>query len=61
MARLSKINRQAGDRDALVRQHADVNAVDTDGRMALDAARAQKFEHVTAFFVEHGARAGTTK
>ena len=44
-----------------VEQGVDVNAVNTDGRSALDAARALKFERVAAFLVEHGARAGTTK
>jgi ankyrin repeat protein len=34
----------------------DVNAADTDGRTALDAARALKFERVAAFLIEHGAR-----
>lgn len=33
----------------------DVNATDTDGRTALDAARALKFERVAAYLVEHGA------
>jgi len=33
----------------------DVNAADTDGRTALDAARALKFERVASFLVEHGA------
>jgi ankyrin repeat protein len=44
-----------------VEQGADVNAVNTDGRTALDAARALKFERVASFLVEHGARGGTTK
>ena len=44
-----------------VEQGVDVNAVNTDGRSALDAARALKFERVAAFLVEHGARAGTTR
>ena len=44
-----------------VEQGADVNAANTDGRTALDAARALKFERVASFLVEHGARAGTTK
>jgi uncharacterized protein len=42
-----------------VAQGVDVNAVNTDGRTALDAARALKFERVAAFLLEHGARAGT--
>lgn len=44
-----------------VEQGADVNAVNTDGRTALDAARALKFERVAAFLAGHGARAGATK
>ena len=42
-------------------QGVDVNAANTDGRTALDAARALKFERVAAFLVEHGARPGTPK
>lgn len=41
-----------------VEQGVDVNAANTDGRTALDAARALKFERVAAFLVEHGARPG---
>jgi len=37
----------------------DVNAVNSDGRTALDAAKAQKYERVVRFLVEKGARAGT--
>lgn len=37
----------------------DVNAKSSDGRTALDAARALKFDRVAAFLVEHGARPGT--
>ena len=44
-----------------VGQGVDVNAVNTDGRSALDAARALKFERVATFLVEHGARAGTIR
>lgn len=44
-----------------VEHGADVNAVNIDGRTALDAARALKFERVASFLVGHGARAGTTK
>ena len=36
----------------------DVNAVNTDGRTALDAARALKFESVVSVLVEKGAREG---
>jgi ankyrin repeat protein len=42
-------------------QGVDVNAANTDGRTALDAARALKFERVAAFLVEHGAHPGTIK
>jgi ankyrin repeat protein len=44
-----------------VEQGVDVNAVNTDGRTALDAARALKFERVAAFLLEHGARPGIKK
>jgi ankyrin repeat protein len=37
----------------------DVNAVNEDGRTALDAARTLKYETVVAFLVEKGAKAGT--
>jgi len=37
----------------------DVNAVNTDGRTALDAAKAQKYDSVVRFLVEKGARSGT--
>jgi ankyrin repeat protein len=36
----------------------DVNAANADGRTALDAAKALKYETVAAFLVEHGARSG---
>jgi ankyrin repeat protein len=36
----------------------DVNAVNTDGRTALDVARANKLEPVVKFLVDHGATAG---
>jgi ankyrin repeat protein len=36
----------------------DVNAVNTDGRTALDAAKANKLEPVVKFLVEHGATEG---
>ena len=36
----------------------DVNAVNTDGRTALDAAKAAKLETVVSFLVEKGARSG---
>lgn len=36
----------------------DVNVVNTDGRTALDAAKALKYETVVAFLVEKGARPG---
>ena len=58
-----------GEREALMleavklatEQGIDVNAANTDGRTALDAARASKFESVVKFLVESGARAGTNK
>lgn len=37
----------------------DVNAADTDGRTALDAARASKYESVVKYLVEQGAKGGT--
>jgi ankyrin repeat protein len=37
----------------------DVNAANTDGRTALDAASALKYETVVAFLTEKGAKAGT--
>jgi len=37
----------------------DVNAANTDGRTALDAAQALKYETVVTFLVEQGARPGT--
>jgi uncharacterized protein len=36
----------------------DVNAVNTDGRTALDAARNLKYESVVQFLLAHGAKAG---
>jgi len=42
-------------------QGVDLNAENSDGRTALDAARALKFERVVAFLVERGARAGTAR
>jgi uncharacterized protein len=39
-----------------VEHGGDINAQNTDGRTALDAARALKFERVAAFLLEHGAR-----
>jgi ankyrin repeat protein len=41
-----------------VEQGVDVNAVNRDGRTALDAARALKFESVVKFLTDRGARAG---
>jgi ankyrin repeat protein len=38
----------------------DVNVANTDGRTALDAARALKYESVATFLVEHGAKPGTS-
>jgi ankyrin repeat protein len=39
----------------------DVNAANVDGRTALDAAKALKFERVAAYLVEKGAKPGLTK
>ena len=39
----------------------DVNAANTDGRTALDAASMHHFEKVVAFLVEKGARSGAKK
>jgi hypothetical protein len=39
----------------------DVNAVNTDGRTALDAAKALRYETVVKFLAEKGARPGATK
>ncbi|MGH9255994.1 MAG: ankyrin repeat domain-containing protein [Vicinamibacterales bacterium] len=39
----------------------DINAANTDGRTALDAATALKYESVVKFLVEKGARAGARK
>ncbi len=39
----------------------DVNAANTDGRTALDAAQALKYESVVSFLLEKGAKPGTKK
>jgi len=39
----------------------DVNAANTDGRTALDAATLLKFERVVKFLVEKGARPGMSR
>ena len=39
----------------------DVNAANTDGRTALDAAQALKYQTVVAFLIERGARPETRK
>jgi ankyrin repeat protein len=44
-----------------VEQGVDINLENIDGRTALDAARAQKFERVVKVLTDHGARPGTTK
>ena len=44
-----------------VERGVDVNAANTDGRTALDAAKASKYETVVAFLVEKGARPGARK
>ena len=58
-----------GEREALmleavklaVELGVDVNAANTDGRTALDAAKALKYESVVKFLVEKGARPGAKK
>ncbi len=42
----------------LVERGVDVNAANTDGRTALDAAKALKYDSVVRFLVEKGARSG---
>ena len=39
----------------------DLNAANDDGRTALDAAQALKYESVVKFLVEKGARAGSAR
>jgi hypothetical protein len=39
----------------------DVNAANTDGRTALDAAQALKYESVVRFLVEKGAKSGANR
>ena len=39
----------------------DVNAANTDGRTALDAAKALKYDAVVKFLVEKGATPGTRR
>ena len=43
-----------------VERGVDLNAADTDGRTALDAARALKYDAVVAFLIAKGARPGVT-
>src|SRR5262245_28030050 len=43
----------------LVELGVDVNAANTEGRTALDAAKAAKFDSVVAYLIEKGAKAGT--
>lgn len=43
----------------LVDAGVDVNAVDEDGRTALDGANRLKYESVVAWLTEHGAKPGT--
>jgi ankyrin len=44
-----------------VEHGVDVNAANTDGRTALDAARSLKYESVVRYLVDHGAKSGTGK
>ena len=39
----------------------DVNAANTDGRTALDAAKTLKYDTVVEFLVAHGAKPGRYK
>ena len=58
----SRVEREASMLEAVklaVELGVDVNAANTDGRTALDAGRALKYESVVAFLVEHGAKPGT--
>jgi len=43
----------------LLADHVDLNLANTDGRTALDAARALKYDKVVEFLESRGARAGT--
>src|ERR1041385_2303267 len=60
---------QRGQREALVLEAVkvavelgvDVNAANTDGRTALDSAKALKFDSVVAFLSQKGAKPGTPK
>jgi ankyrin repeat protein len=45
----------------LVELGVDVNAVNTDGRTALDAAQTSKFDSVVKYLVEKGAKAGARR
>ena len=45
----------------LVELGVDVNAANTDGRTALDAAKTLKYESVASFLTEHGAKPGVKK
>ena len=61
------VQSERGDRETFVLEAAklalelgvDVNAANTDGRTALDAAKALKYDTVVKFLVEKGARPGT--
>jgi ankyrin repeat protein len=58
----SRVEREAPMLEAVklaVESGVDVNAANTDGRTALDAAQALKYQAVVAFLVERGARPGT--
>jgi ankyrin len=60
----SRVEREAPMLEAVklaVEAGVDVNAANTDGRTALDAAQALKYQTVVAFLVERGARPGTKK
>jgi ankyrin repeat protein len=58
----SRVEREAPMLEAVtlaVEAGVDVNAANTDGRTALDAAQALKYQAVVAFLVGRGARPGT--
>jgi ankyrin repeat protein len=61
---LERAGREALTLDAVklaVELGIDVNAANTDGRTALDAAKALKYDTVVAFLVSQGAKPGTKK
>jgi ankyrin repeat protein len=60
----SRVEREAPMLEAVklaVEAGVDVNVANTDGRTALDAAQALKYQTVVNFLMEHGARPGVSK